>query len=75
VQDKRARTKSQPDGKSDGRKDTSTDSQSLAVIDKFGSKVVAGHCFKTRKGVKNTGVIFTGRKNYESIEIITNWKK
>jgi len=42
VQDKRARTKSQPDGKSDGRKDTSTDSQSLAVIDKFGSKVVAG---------------------------------
>lgn len=42
MQDKRARTKSQPDGKSDGRKDTSTDSQSLAVIDKFGSKVVAG---------------------------------
>jgi len=42
VQDKRARTKSQSDGKSDGRKDTSTDSQSLAVIDKFGSKVVAG---------------------------------
>lgn len=41
MQDKRARTKSQPDGKSDGRKDTSTDSQSLAVIDKFGSKVVA----------------------------------
>lgn len=42
MQDKRARTKSQSDGKSDGRKDTSTDSQSLAVIDKFGSKVVAG---------------------------------
>lgn len=41
MQDKRARTKSQSDGKSDGRKDTSTDSQSLAVIDKFGSKVVA----------------------------------